>query len=112
IASAIGVVSDGTTYSPYGEMVTYQALASGSSLYSAAYDRDKLGRVQYRQETIAGVTTESEYAYDAAGRLTDIATGGIPIAHYDYDSNSNRIHIVSEGASIDATYDDHDRLLQ
>jgi RHS repeat-associated protein len=87
--------------------------ASNSTFYSAAYRRDRIGRLQQKNETINGELAEYEYAYDASGKLTDVASNGAFVAHYDYDSNSNRIRSVSGGgATTVGNYDDQDRLLQ
>ena len=54
-----------------------------------------------------------DYAYDTAGRLTDVFVGGAPRWHYEYDANSNRIafdnFVTNESTS--GTYDAQDRLL-
>ncbi|VAW87327.1 hypothetical protein MNBD_GAMMA17-1579 [hydrothermal vent metagenome] len=78
--------------------------ATGGTLYSTTYTRDKLGRITQKQETITGATTTYDYRYDLAGRLTEVNTDGITTATstYSYDANGNR----SGG-----TYDAQDRLL-
>jgi YD repeat-containing protein len=54
-------------------------------------ERDKLGRIVQRDETVQGVTTHYEYAYDLAGRLTDVWTDALLTAHYEFDANGNRL---------------------
>ncbi len=55
------------------------------------YTHDDLGRIREKTETIGGSTHVYDYTYDPAGRLTDVTTDSVPTAHYDYDTNSNRI---------------------
>lgn len=74
----------------------------GGALYSTAYTRDVLGRIVQKIETVAGTTTLYGYAYDLAGRLSEVRQNGLVTAAYSYDSNGNR----SGG-----TYDAQDRLL-
>jgi len=72
-ATALGTVTDSWSYDSFGALSAYAASAGGSTLYSAQYTRDKLGRVVQKQETIAGVTTTYSYTYDAANRLTGVS---------------------------------------
>jgi RHS repeat-associated protein len=72
------------------------------ALYAVSYTRDVLGRITQQIETIGGVITTYDYAYDLAGRLEVAQKNGIQIASYHYDANGNR----SGGI-----YDAQDRLL-
>jgi len=47
-------------------------------------------------ETIGGVSSTYAYAYDSAGRLTDITTNGTATAHYEYDLNGNRVSVTTK----------------
>ncbi|MCP4475942.1 MAG: RHS repeat protein, partial [Gammaproteobacteria bacterium] len=76
------------------------------SLFNTSYTRDRLGRIKQKTETIQGVPTTTDYAYDLAGRLENETTDGVTTS-YSYDSNGNRSHI--NGALV-GTYDDQDRL--
>ncbi len=109
--ATLGVVADSYGYNGFGEVTSYTAEASGTPLYDAQYSRDALGRITEKTETIAGVTDTFTYSYDAAGRLTDVLTNGLPTAHYDHDANSNRVAGFNGAGSISASYDDQDRLL-
>ncbi len=75
---------------------------AGGAWYSASYSRDALGRITQKQETIEGVTTTYDYAYDLAGRLIEVKTDGVTSQTYSYDANGNRDV---------GTYDAQDRLL-
>ncbi|ALP52905.1 hypothetical protein Tel_06905 [Candidatus Tenderia electrophaga] len=100
--TVINSLSTGLTYNIFGEATNYAVSNGTTSLYDAAYTRDKLGRITRKTETIAGATTTYDYTYDLAGRLTAVKTNGATTATYSYDANGNR----SGG-----TYDAQDRLL-
>jgi RHS repeat-associated protein len=103
-----GSVATSTTYDAFGARATESATVNGSSVYAATYTRDTVGRTSELTETIAGVTTATDYTYDARDRLTDVIRGGVTVDHYDYDANGNRT--TATGTST-ATYDAQDRLM-
>jgi len=105
-------VTDGLTYSTFGELSTYQASSSGSPQLNVQYTRDSLGRITQKLETIGGATTTTVYGYDQAGRLTDVTVNGALSAHYDYDGNGNRLAVTRPGTgTVSGTYDAQDRLV-
>jgi YD repeat-containing protein len=100
-------VTDSWTFNGFGESTNYQASYNGSSLMTVQYTRDKLGRITHKTETVGGMTHVYGYFYDLAGRLTDVEKDGLPISHYEYDLNGNRL---SHNGTA-ATYDNQDRLV-
>ncbi|MFO1352643.1 MAG: RHS repeat-associated core domain-containing protein [Gammaproteobacteria bacterium] len=80
-----------------------------TTLYSAQYTRDGLGRISQKVETIGGVTATFGYDYDAAGRLSEVSKNSAVTATYTYDANGNRLS--GPGLATPPTYDDQDRLL-
>ncbi|MCF6211896.1 MAG: RHS repeat protein [Gammaproteobacteria bacterium] len=100
--TTLGSASSSLTYNPFGEIETDTATYGSSALYSASYTRDQLGLITQKQETLEGVTTTYDYAYDLAGRLSEVKTDSVVTATYSYDANGNR-----NGGSVDA----QDRLL-
>ncbi len=68
-------------------------------------------RITQKTETVSGQTDTYAYTYDLAGRLTDVAKNGPNIAHYSYDSNSNRTGKTGTSGNVIASHDDQDRLL-
>ena len=98
----MGSVASSIAYNLFGEPETVTATYSSTTQYAATYARDSLGRISQKQEILDGVTTTYDYAYDLAGRLTEIKTNGATTATYSYDANGNR----TEG-----TVDAQDRLL-
>lgn len=110
--TALGSVTDSYTYSGYGETQSYQATANNSPVAQWTYQRDNLGRITQRQETLQGVTTTYGYSYDPAGHLLEVTADGNSLATYSYDDNGNRTNTSpNAGAAAIAHYDDQDRLL-
>jgi RHS repeat-associated protein len=95
------------TYNGFAELKTFEASFDATSLVSASYKRDKLGRITRKTENMVGSTTVTDYVYDVAGRLESETTGSTSTT-YTYDSNGNRTHI---NGNLVGTYDDQDRLL-
>jgi RHS repeat-associated protein len=106
--TTLGQVKDSLTYNGFGERVDYLTKYGDSELLKDRYDRDKLGRITEKQETINGVKDIYNYGYDQAGRLTEIKKNNVVQATYGYDLNGNRTHLNSNEI---AHYDDQDRLL-
>jgi len=71
-----------------------------------------VGHITKMIAAIEGRTTTYVYDYDLAGRLTDVARDGVKIAHYDYDSNGNRVAYQGQNRTLRARYDAQDRLIQ
>jgi RHS repeat-associated protein len=109
--TTMGQVTDHRTYDSFGMLATYEAKFGTTSLYSVAYVRDSLERVQQKTETIQGTPTVWNYSYDSAGRLWQVMQNGVLSATYLYDANGNRQSKTTSSGSETATYDDQDRLL-
>jgi RHS repeat-associated protein len=107
----IGNLADIRGYNSFGEITTYRASASGSTLLLINYTRDKLGRITQKSETIGGATTSFNYDYDLAGRLKEVIKNGATQTSYSYDDNSNRLSRTAGGNTISGSYDAQDRLL-
>ena len=89
----------------------YAASFGATDLFTVQYTRDKLGRITTKTETVEGLTSTYTYAYDQAGRLTDVWKDGALVGHYEYDLNSNRTLYTGQLGSFTGTYDAQDRLL-
>src|SRR5439155_16467340 len=88
--TAIGDVTDVTTYDMFGAPATYTASYKGTPQLAFQYTRDALGRITKMVETVLGATHTFEYTYDLAGRLTEVKKDGGTTAKYGYDANGNR----------------------
>jgi RHS repeat-associated protein len=104
----LGGTSDTRTFNEFGELVAYDAKHGTTLLLHVDFTRDKLGRITSRTETVDGATSVHAYAYDPAGRLTEVRKDGVVQASWGYDSNGNRTH--ADGAEV-AHFDAQDRLL-
>ncbi len=100
--TTLGNVTDARTFNGFGEVSGYAATLSDTPLYSAAYNRDALGRLSTQTEMIGGATVEKVYAYDVRGRLTSVTTDGIVSEWYAYDLNGNRTNSMAGEAFYDA----------
>lgn len=110
-------VIDGTTlenvttesiYDSFADLESYGSKFNESSLYSYSLIRDKLSRVKTKNETINGVTTNTEYSYNLTGQLIEEKVNGVVTKTWDYDLNNNRTHVNGINVSV---LDDQDRLL-
>ncbi len=100
--ATVGVVADTLAFDAYGDLASIVATADGAPIFAASTTRDAAGRVVGKSETIAGETHAETYAFDADGHLSDVTRDGVPLAHWDWDANGNR---------LPATLDARDRLL-
>jgi RHS repeat-associated protein len=109
--TTLGSVTDHRTYDGFGQLYTYEAKFGSTSLYSATYVRDSLGRIEQKTETIQGATIVWNYTYDEAGRLWQVMQNGVLTATYLYDANGNRWSVATASGTQTASYDAQDRLL-
>jgi RHS repeat-associated protein len=109
--TTLSQVTDHQTFDSFGFLATYEAKFGTTSLYSVAYVRDLLGRIEQKTETIQGTTVVWNYSYDPAGRLWQVMQDGVLTATYLYDGNGNRLNKTTPSSTDSATYDVQDRLL-
>jgi RHS repeat-associated protein len=101
-------------YNGAGEVMNLHYAYSGNTLFQQSYTRDQLGRIRSIAEEIQGDTISKVYAYDDAGRLSQVWEHGVLVGQYGYDENGNRTTFTGATAADTATgtYDDQDRLLR
>jgi len=104
--TALGAVSTTRSYNSFGEIASFSSTAP----FNTSYQRDRLGRITQKVETIQGVATTYDYIYDIAGRLTGVSENGVAVSVYGYDSNGNRTNGFNKAGGILAYYDGQDRL--
>lgn len=114
--TTLNKISDSRTYDTYGNLSGYSAYynPTGSPsvlLYSYTLTRDTLHRITSKTETIGGVTDVYDYTYDSVGRVSTVLKNSAAYSSYTYDSNSNRVSGVTNGASFTSTFDNQDRQL-
>ncbi|MCF8723755.1 RHS repeat-associated protein [Nitrospina gracilis] len=102
--TSLGVVTDSYAYNGFAEMADYEAQVSGTPVFGTVFERDKLGRITKKTETVNGVTHVYDYTYDTAGRLHEVFKDSVLQNTYTYDANGNRLN-------NGAVYDDQDRLV-
>ena len=108
--TTLGAVTDAYSYDANGLLSSYVATFSGNPLYAESVQRDLLGRITQKTETIGTTTHVWGYAYDASGRLTDVTEDGAFASHYGYDVDDNRTTFTNTTGSVNPTYDAQDRL--
>jgi RHS repeat-associated protein len=106
----LGTMITATRYDSAGMIAAATTTANGLALYGVAMERDSLDRVIRKTETIAGVTTDSRFVYDSAGRLAAVSRDGAAIAAYQYDANGNRLARTTPTGVEHGVVDAQDRL--
>ncbi|XXY47145.1 RHS repeat-associated core domain-containing protein [Sorangium sp. So ce269] len=109
--TTLGNVTETVSYNDFGELARREAKIGDVTVMVVEYERDALGRVIERTETLQGQTRVEGFGYDPAGRLVDVFHGGVLTTHYDVDANGNRLRRTTAAESEAGTYDDQDRLL-
>lgn len=100
-----------TYSSTLGELSQIQSVYGSTVAYQEDLIRDNLGRISSRKDAYGPSVNTYVYAYDRAGRLTDVHLNGSVFNHFVYDTNSNRTSQTVSGSTKSATYDGQDRLL-
>ncbi len=75
--TALGSLTDSTSYNGFGEVSQYLATFGAADLYKTDLSRDKLGRIIQKTETVGGIANTFDYAYDVAGHLVEVKQNGI-----------------------------------
>ena len=110
--STLGNLTDTRSHNTFGDLSNYKATLSGSDIFAVQYAHDPLGRIIQKTEVAEGQSNIYSYAYDVAGRLTEVQRNGSTVATYVYDTNGNRLSYTTPDGTLAATYDIQDRLLQ
>jgi len=112
--TTIGDVVETYTWDAFGELTGIDVKHNGSSIFLWHIERDDLGRITGRTETVDGQpTTTKDYTYDPDGRLIRVESGATLLGSYVYDGNGNRTSFQGPPgtAAISGSYDDQDRML-
>ncbi|MCY7378162.1 MAG: hypothetical protein LH467_02345 [Gemmatimonadaceae bacterium] len=98
-------------YDASGVIAGATTRANGAVVYDYGLQRDALDRIIRRTETVGGVTTDTRFAYDSAGRLFTVTRDGVLSAAYTYDANGNRLTRTSAAGVESGVVDAQDRLV-
>jgi len=115
--STIANITMVRTNSNFGEMSTEVTQFNATTLLSADYLRDKLGRITKRTLDIQGTSSTDVYSYNDAGRLASVTNGtnGSITTSYIFDDNGNRLSkTIDDGTTpiiTSGVYDEQDRLI-
>ena len=102
------------TFNGYGEIEAESSMINMLDLGSWNLTRDNNGRITQKTETIAGVSSDFVYTYDAMGRLLIVTRDGTPVEEYQYNSNGTRTYEMNSLRDIPGrsfAYSDEDHLL-
>jgi YD repeat-containing protein len=122
--ATLGQVATTFGYNPFWELTATATTSGGVPLLACELERDALGRIVQREETVGSGAPEVRcFFYDVAGRLARVATGTdcggalTDIATYGYDRNGNPTSVMEHGTTLtaaagDMVVDRQDRLLR
>ncbi|MCC7539585.1 MAG: hypothetical protein IT379_25405 [Deltaproteobacteria bacterium] len=111
-ATTIGNVTTTHEHNRFAETLLTRARYLGLTIHEIIYERDSVGRITRKTETLPGSNHIYDYRYDAAGRLHEVDTDGALSARYTYDANSNRTGALRGGIPTTGTVDAQDRLTE
>lgn len=83
------------TFNGYGEIDTLDVNLSGNHRHGYELTRDNSGRISTKIETINGVATRFDYAYDELSRLRTVKKDNALVEEYQYDDNGNRTSVTN-----------------
>jgi RHS repeat-associated protein len=111
----LGALSTYFEHNTYGERIREWTRYQGTTqVYDEQVNqRDALGRITVRMETVPGIhySQTRAYEYDAAGRLSKVFSdaGHQSLLHeYTYDDNGNRLSHVNHQTNVTTTADPAD----
>jgi RHS repeat-associated protein len=77
------------TYNGYGEVESITWSFGSTTLYSLTLERDNLGRVTRRLETVQGAVLDRTFEHDALAQLSKVKLGPAVVESYQYDGFGN-----------------------
>ena len=110
--TTLGQITTSQEYNGFGEPKRFVVKAGGKDILSIVYERNPIGRIVKKTETVEGKTEVYVYTYDRAGRLSDVTKNGSKVGHYEYDPNGNRLRYEGQLGSFSGSYDAQDRIMQ
>lgn len=110
-STRLGAVTTVHSYDDFGQVKRYAVRFKEQETFAIEYERDAAGRIISKTETVERQPRTFVYAYDLAGRLSEVRSEGTVSALYEYDANGNRIAHRNPQGERRATYDAQDRLV-
>ncbi len=101
-------------FNGYGEVETESSTINTLAVGSWNLTRDNNGRITQKTETIAGMSSDYAYTYDAMGRLLTVTRDSTLVEEYQYNINGTRTYEMNSLRDISGrsfTYSDEDHLL-
>lgn len=98
-------------YNSFGEIISSDAKFNGQTIFSEQFQRDALGRISSKVESISGESNNYAYIYDILGRLYQVEKNSVLASTYSYDLNGNRLAATVRGQNFTGVHDQQDRLL-
>jgi RHS repeat-associated protein len=111
-STTLGTVTDSSDFDGFSERTKYEAKINSASAIRMMYERDLLGRITRKTETIQNATDVFEYEYDLGGRLTKVVKNGASLASYSYDPSGNRLTALTAEGTTTAIYDPQERMVR
>ncbi len=116
-AVAGGVLNLTRTFNGFAELSTQTQTVNGSAaaLFGLTYNPN--GQIATKSETVAGVTSNYAYTYDALGRLTKVEKDGVLVEEYGYagadplGTRTYEMNTLRGIAGRSLTYNAEDQLL-
>lgn len=106
---ALGGVTESIGHNSFGEVTTRSVTAGQNELHDVSVQRDLLGRIETKTESILGDQASYTYSYDDRGRLSEVTKDGAAYRSYTYDANGNRLTASEDGGTaVSATFDAQD----
>jgi RHS repeat-associated protein len=101
-------------FNGYGEVDAESTSVNSLSISDYTLIRNNNGRITDKTETVAGITGDYDYTYDAMGRLQTVIKDGTLVEEYQYNDNGTRIYEMNTLRGIagrNYSYSDEDHLL-
>lgn len=129
--TSIDEISDAVVHNQFAELTNYIAQFQSSTVASATYGRDRLGRVSSRSENVNGYAIAESFTYAPAGHLEKVHRDGLLVSDYGVDENGNRTThrigpasplrgrewpclgelLIGQDSAVSGSHDAQDRLL-
>ncbi|MBT8350398.1 MAG: RHS repeat-associated core domain-containing protein, partial [Deltaproteobacteria bacterium] len=101
-------------FNGYGEIEAESSTINTQAFGSWNLTRNNNGRITQKTETLASVTSDYAYTYDALGRLLTVTKDSMLVEEYQYNINGTRTYEMNRLRDISGrsyTYSNEDHLL-